>query len=179
MISLELLSFNAQYKISTIECDTHAPSYDFFTDPSKIVILSLKVIRCDGIEWIANFHDGIGGIKYKFLATPSPDVFCAVVMGIGYWINTKQPENYSIIKSCPIVNIYPISEKNIIVFADYNDLCAYDASGFLWKTNDLSSDGIEIIEIRSDNIKVKVWMPPEYKTANVSYSGDVSYDDCI
>ena len=125
--------------------------------------LTIKIISNDCDDgWIGNFEPGVEGLTGIF-ATPSEDIVCIVVKGQGYWVPVKSPKNYEIIPIIPIKEVKPVPGKNVMIFIDYLRIAAYGENGLLWKTKNLSWDGLKITEITQSKIKGLAWDMPNSK----------------
>jgi len=91
---------------------------------------------------------------------------CVVSLGQGYLVDVIEPSNYEVIETQPILDVVPVTEREIIVFANYTELVAYGKSGLLWVTKRLSWDGIKITKVTSDSIEGEVWDPGRGGTAD-------------
>lgn len=121
--------------------------------------LTIKVISPNGESWIGIFEfgkisgNGISGI----FTTPNTDIICIVAKGAGYMVSTSNPLNWEQVKSIPIMDVRPIKSHNLLIFADYTELVAYNDTGIKWRTERLAYDNLKIIEITEDFIKGEYW----------------------
>ena len=90
---------------------------------------------------------------YGVYASPHFNKLCVVANGAGYFVSSDNPKEWEEIKSIPIIYTGISKAKNVIIFADYTELIAYDNTGVRWKTKRLSWDGLKIIELSDDYIK--------------------------
>lgn len=130
--------------------------------------LSVVPDRCS--PWTGTFDAGPEGLS-EVCATPNPDVVCVVAKGQGYWVPVDHPAKYEAIPSMPIINVFSSTEHGIIVFQDHTRLVGYEKSGFLWKTERLTWDGLEIDEVTDSQIKGTGWDSPQ--DCRVAFSVDL------
>lgn len=130
----------------------------------------LSVDLREGRHWTAQFEPGPEGITGVY-GTPSPTTFCIIVNGQAFYVPIKQPEQYSIVPSFPVKSVFPIHQKGLIIFVDYCRLVAFNDVGHVWTTDDLSWDGISIVEIGETEIKGVSWNAANNK--DVFFSVDV------
>lgn len=119
----------------------------------------IDVIPSDGDGWHGIFDAGPEGITGCF-GTPSPDVLCVVIRGQGYWVPVSAPAKFQLIRSMPIRSVLRIPERDVIVFVDYTTLTAYGENGVLWRTDELSWDGIELTKLTAESIEGTGWNAP-------------------
>ena len=131
--------------------------------------LWFEVSPVDGEPWIGGFECGPGRLTGLF-ATPSSEVLCVVVKGQGFWVSVLAPGGYEIIRSLPIQQVFVVPGKRVLVFADYTELEAYGGSGFLWRTERLSWDGLKVTEVTAEAIRGTAWDSPANR--EVSFSVD-------
>lgn len=88
---------------------------------------------------------------------PDQDKFCVVSRGAGYVVSSTNPMEWQGVKLNPIVDVRCIQSHNIVVFADYTELIAYDRFGVKWRSRDVAYDGFKIVEVRGDTLIGKFW----------------------
>tara|TARA_R110002020_G_scaffold466285_2_gene688736 strand:- start:1825 stop:2379 length:555 start_codon:yes stop_codon:yes gene_type:complete len=85
--------------------------------------------------------------------TPHSNKLCVVANGAGYIVSSDNPEKWEEIKSIPIIDARISKAQNLLIFADYTGLIAYNDNGVKWKTRRLAWDNLKIIELSDDYIK--------------------------
>ena len=119
----------------------------------------VKISKGNGNDWVGVFafgninNKGITGIY----STPNKDKFCVVAKGAGYIVSSDNPEIWEEVSAIPVINVYSIYPKNLLIFQDYTELVAYNANGVKWRTERLSLDGFEIVEITDKTLKGKYY----------------------
>lgn len=105
----------------------------------------------EGIKWQGVFafgdisNNGISGI---FNLSES-DKFYIVSRGAGYIISVNDPMNWDEIDPIPILDARILDILQIIVFADYTGLVAYNKDGIAWRSARLVHDGFKIISVKN------------------------------
>ena len=119
----------------------------------------VEIIPEHGESWIGVFafgtqnQTGFSGV----FTMPDPNKLCVVSKGKGYLVNVNDPKYCEIIDAIPIIDVHAIPTKNIVVFADYTKLVAYDETKIKWKTKRLAWDGFKIIMASEECIKGKYY----------------------
>lgn len=75
---------------------------------------------------------------------PDPDWLCAIAGGYAYLINTVAPEVFEQVEYKPVVEVLPVAEEGLLIFASFHTLIAYGAGGKRWKTHKLTSEGVRL-----------------------------------
>jgi hypothetical protein len=115
-----------------------------------------------------------GGEAHKFLATfalgfadpavpsglwscPDSDELCAVAGGYGYIVNSVDPTRFAFLAFRPVLQVLPLLEHNLLLFAGHHALLAWGTEGEAWQTVRLSSEGVRITEIRGNQLSGFGW----------------------
>jgi hypothetical protein len=88
---------------------------------------------------------------------PDPDELCAVAGGYAYIVNTVDPSQFTHIAFRPVLEVRPLPEHHLLLFAGHNALLAWGIAGQAWQTPRLSSEGLRITEIRGDELNGFGW----------------------
>jgi hypothetical protein len=97
--------------------------------------------------WMASFKFGypsplaLSGV----FSTPNPEILCVVAGGFGYWVDVFQ-QIKSDIKCFPVRQVRVFENPDLLVFADYTRLAAYDANGLKWRTERLVLGDLFIVD---------------------------------
>jgi hypothetical protein len=143
----------------------------FESQPGGAKARLLEVMTAEGKVWTGSFEAGPGGLTGYF-ATPSPNTLLVVVQGQAYWIPTLQPASYEIVPAVPIRRVLRVPDRDIVLFIDFVRISAYGPDGLLWRTNDLSWDGLQITEANARSIRGLGWDSPGNR--HVEFSVDTS-----
>jgi hypothetical protein len=119
----------------------------------------IEVLPAEGNAWIGRFERGPEGISGLF-GTPCPDTLVVVIEGQGYWIPTRQPASYEIVPAVPIKKVLRVPEREILLFVDFARISAYGPTGLLWRTRNVSWDGVRITDVSSESIRGFGWDSP-------------------
>ena len=88
---------------------------------------------------------------------PDPDQLCAVAGGYAYILNTLHPEQFTFLAFRPVLQVLPLVDRNLLLFAGHHALLAWGPNGEAWQTARLSSEGLRITEIRGDDLHGFGW----------------------
>jgi hypothetical protein len=132
----------------------------------------VKVIPETGEEWIATFAGGYSSprVVSGIFTTPDPRSLCVVSAGRGYVVRADAPQLWEEVRTFPIIDVHSVTEKNLLIFADYTTLEAYGTAGTVWKTSRLSWDGLRITQITDEVIYGLARDPQEDKEVEFSVS---------
>jgi hypothetical protein len=78
---------------------------------------------------------------------PDPRWLCAAAGGYAYVLNTAKPEEFTHVEFRPVLEIRPLKEQNLLLFAGHHGLTAWGAGGKAWETARLSSEGVQITRV--------------------------------
>lgn len=140
--------------------DSHAdrsgsPRWVTLTDPSR----TIRVTPTKGKQWEGEFMSGAGELNGIY-STPARETLCVVVRGQGYFVDVLAPDNFQLVPAAPIVDVVDVPQLGMILFADYTKIVAYGSAGKLWRTTQLSWDGIDIGSIVGSALHGKAWDSP-------------------
>jgi hypothetical protein len=177
-VLLTTLGFNANYRVDRVNGPAPMGVREFrrrdaaasaagiaLQAPTRHVVLEVKL---EGTEhWIGEFRGGAEGIDGVF-ATPNDDVLCVVVRGQGYWVPVHEPATFEVVRSIPIKRILPVHNPDVLIFVSYTRLAAYGPQGFMWITEDLSWDGLQILDVTTSTVRGTAWDSPAGRDAPFS-----------
>jgi hypothetical protein len=119
--------------------------------------------------WFGAFAFGFGGGAVTVVSsTPATNTLCIVSRGVGYFVCVDEPKVWSEVSLVPVTDFRPIPEHNLIVMASYTHLAAFSTEGLLWRTGQISWDGITITNVGRDHIEGEAWdpttsVPPKFR----------------
>jgi len=88
---------------------------------------------------------------------PAPNEICAVAGGYAYIVNTIQAAQFTHIAFRPVLEVLPVPEHRLLLFAGHHALLAWGIDGPAWQTQRLSSEGLRITEIRNNELHGCGW----------------------
>lgn len=152
---------NKNYNIEVLEYLPNSDLY-FFSKNEKDTKdgLIIRVEAKDNLCWNGIF--AFGDIKTRqsksgVYSMPDPNILCVVSSGAGYIVLSNNPKDWESVDCTPILDVLPITSKNIILFVSYTMITAYDCNGLKWKSSRLGYDSFEILEVTGDTLKGQYW----------------------
>ena len=88
---------------------------------------------------------------------PNPDELCAVAGGYAYVVNTLAPDQATLLEMRPVVEILPLPDSNLLVFAGLHNIAAWGAEGLAWQSARLSWEGLRITGVESGTLRGLGW----------------------
>ena len=90
-------------------------------------------------------------------ACPRPQSLLAVAGGYGYLIDTAKPEACLHLALRPVTAVLPAVAESIVLLAGFHEVCALDAKGVLWTSARLSWEGVQLGEVRDNQLHGLGW----------------------
>jgi hypothetical protein len=121
--------------------------------------VTIRVIPSQGEAWIGTFAfgrivpNGLSGV----FTTPHRKRLLVVAKGDGYLITADNPERWERVVTVPTIDVRSIGKYRIIVLASFTHLAAYNDSGILWKTKQLSWDNLKVVSIKDHELRGEFW----------------------
>lgn len=114
--------------------------------------LEVLVRTADDAPFLGTFALGFAGpaAPTGVWSCPRPQELCAVAGGYAYLVNTVDPQQFTQIPFRPVLEVRPLPEHNLLLFAGHHALLAWGPSGEAWQTPRLSSEGMRIGAVRGD-----------------------------
>jgi hypothetical protein len=75
---------------------------------------------------------------------PNPQELCGVAGGYAYVIDTTAPERSTQIPLRPVVELLPLAEHGLLLFAGFHNILAWGREGLAWETARLSWEGLRL-----------------------------------
>ena len=79
---------------------------------------------------------------------PNPHELCAVAGGYAYIVDTAAPENCTHIALRPVVEVLPLPDQALLLFAGFHSVLAWGREGLAWQTARLSWEGLRLTGVR-------------------------------
>ncbi len=141
----------------------------------------VEVHPAKGDSWLGLF--AFGDISPKSISglftTPDADRLCVVAQGRGYFVTAMAPSSWEYVDANPILNVFPILAKEIIVFAEFNRLFAYGRSGRKWVTTRIAWDGMNITEVTDEFIGGDFWDVASQTTVRFKVNLDTGHYEIV
>lgn len=112
-----------------------------------------------GKPWFGIFPQGVsGGSDVTGLHLwPSAGRMFVVAGSKGYLIDTSNPQNWSSAHLSPITSFSSAAMDGLFVISDNLRVAAYSGESLLWKTSQISWNGIRNLEIASEGVRGEAW----------------------
>jgi hypothetical protein len=121
--------------------------------------LELLVTPAASPEFLATFALGFAdpAVPTGVWACPNPAQLCAVAGGYAYLINTAAPSQWEQVEYRPVLQVTPLLQHQLLLFAGHHSLVAYGLEGKAWQTKKLSWEGIKILQITDQTLTGLGW----------------------
>ncbi|MGO8756580.1 MAG: hypothetical protein ACLQG3_00505 [Terracidiphilus sp.] len=90
-------------------------------------------------------------------STPEPEKLCAVAGGYAYLIDTAAPERFAMIPYRPVLQVLPVVEAGLLLFAGHRSILAWGGDGQAWESEKLSDEGVTIVSVESGVLRGVGW----------------------
>lgn len=122
-----------------------------------------KVIPDRGPAYFVHCSEGTLGNRTDSLACtcPNPNHLCVISAGLGYIINVHEPQDWFTLPTEPIIDFTSDTGHDVLVFADYTDLCCLSKNGLRWKSGRISYDGFRNLLIRGESVSGEAYSAPQ------------------
>jgi len=88
---------------------------------------------------------------------PDRDSVCIVSGGYAYVVKATDPADWFRVEQRPAVEIRPLPESGLLLFAGFTTITAVGGMGIAWTTERLSWEGISIVEITGEKLRGRGW----------------------
>jgi hypothetical protein len=95
---------------------------------------------------------------------PTPDSCFISCVGTGYVVNVNNPREWQVVQLHPVICVTEQMMPPIMVLSGFTRMLAYDTSGFMWRSEPLCSDQLEVISVDRSTIKFRGWDAPTSQT---------------
>ena len=113
----------------------------------------------DGRPFLATCALGFAGpsVPSGVWACPHPEWICIVAGGYAYLIDTTNPSRWEQVEYRPVVEIRPLPEHDLLLFAGFHSLLAWGHDGKVWQTGRLTWDGLRITRVEGNTLSGFGW----------------------
>lgn len=88
---------------------------------------------------------------------PRAEEMCAVAGGYGYVVDTARPEVSAMVPMRPLVEVRPLAEAGLLLFAGFHTVLAWGAGGMAWETARLSWEGVRLGAVEAGQLHGWGW----------------------
>lgn len=81
---------------------------------------------------------------------PNRDELCAVAGGYAYIVDSRDPQKFTQLPFRPVLEVRPLPEQHLLLFVGSVAVLAWDRGGLAWQSPRVSSEGLQITEIRGN-----------------------------
>ncbi len=133
--------------------------YPGVVEEVEIGALELMITPREGEGFLATCALGFAAtsVPTGVWSCPDPDWLCAISGGYAYMINTCDPAQWEQVEYRPVVEVLPVIDAGVLIFASFHTLLAYGADGMKWKTRRLSSEGLRLGDVREGQLHGWGW----------------------
>ena len=90
-------------------------------------------------------------------SSPKPEEICAVAGGYAYLIDTMAPERFTMIAYRPVMQIVPVVEEGLLLFAGHQSILAWGREGQAWESDKVSDEGVSILGVEYGVLRGTGW----------------------
>ncbi len=90
-------------------------------------------------------------------SAPNPEEICAVSGGYAYLINTRAPEQFTMLPYRPVLEVLPVIAERLLLFVGHRTILAWGAAGQAWESGKLSDEGVTITGIERSILRGAGW----------------------
>jgi hypothetical protein len=124
----------------------------------KVVLFSVEFEPTEAEAWVGIFGDPYSQrMPSKVLTSPNADEVFVIAGGHGIRVDCRNPEAWHEVSAFPITDTVAAPEAGLILCADFTTVSAYGRYGLRWRTDRISTDGIQIIAVSGDVLTVRIW----------------------
>ncbi len=111
--------------------------------------LEAMVQPAGNVPFLATFALGFADpvVPSGLWSCPNPEELCAVAGGYAYIIDTLDPHRFTHLLMRPVLEVRPLVEHTLLVFAGHHGLLAWGHQGKAWESPRLSSEGLRLAEV--------------------------------
>lgn len=80
-------------------------------------------------------------------AAPDPHAICCVSGGYAYAIDTTAPEQFTFLALRPVLEVWPATEAERLLFVGHRTIVAWGREGQAWESEKLSDEGVTVTSV--------------------------------
>lgn len=122
------------------------PTYEFNRD-DRLSLGGVYVGVTADNAWtglVSNGPPSVAPARSGLYATPSPSMLCVVARGDAYLIDVTKPQAWSVVPRSPVIDVRPIVDRRLLIFATPWELVALGEHGLAWQTPRIAVDGLRL-----------------------------------
>lgn len=121
--------------------------------------LEVMVHPATGAPFLATFALGFAdpALPAGLWSCPAPENLCAAAGGYAYLVDTRDPQTWTQIAFRPVLEIRPLPDHGLLLFAGHYALMAWGVDGPAWESPRLSSEGLRLTEVRGATLHGFGW----------------------
>lgn len=105
----------------------------------------IRVSAYNHYTWWGIFRGDYPSAKWGVFTCPSECHLSVIVAGCGYIVDSTNPTSWEAIAAYPVVEVFPVVERWLLLFLDFSEIIAYGVRGFEWRTGDMGFDGFAVV----------------------------------
>jgi len=157
--------FPRNYEIKLLDsCSLANPAEELHQFPARLEEgdrsgIYLRVTSPGLPSWIGFFAKGFDSnqVASGIYSCPDPGSLCVVVGGYAYVVDTGNPQRWLQIEQRPVVQVKPLPDLKLLLFAGFTSISGLGESGRLWTTERLSWEGISIGAVKDGVLHGQGW----------------------
>ena len=88
---------------------------------------------------------------------PDPEWICVVAGGYAYLADVREPEEVTLLRMKPVVQVVPVVEANLLLFVGFQSVLAWGLGGKVWETGRLSWEGVRVTGVEDGMLRGLGW----------------------
>jgi len=117
--------------------------------------LWLKIQPANRNAWVGVFAFGYTSPPAisRVVSTFDPERLCVVSNGAAYIVKANEPDTWEQVQMTPVLDVRYIPDHQLLLFADFTGLIAFNSQGIAWRTPRLCRDDLKIASLSSETIE--------------------------
>ena len=111
-----------------------------------------------GARWIGVFYGGDdaspSALDSHVVGMPDGRSFGVVYRGVATIVRSQNPLVEHEVPCWPVTDMLVVPERQLVLFADFVELAAYDSGGLVWRTGRIALDDLKIVGVHGNVIRV-------------------------
>jgi hypothetical protein len=90
-------------------------------------------------------------------STPEPEKICAVSGGYAYVIDTRNPDQFTMLSHRPVLEVRPVLDARLLLFVGHHSILAWGTDGQAWESGKVSDEGVTIADVQDGKLRGVGW----------------------